>query len=209
MPRTVPEVAPDRTPEELVPGGIEPPEEIPPEIFESALSTFLAQRRLDMRALAGELGIGRATLYRKVGTRDRLLGEVIWYLTRRALARAAQAARRRHGAERVVATVEAFMTFVHAQPALRRLLEAEPEAALRILTSKEGPVQQGVVDALERLLSDEEAAGRLHLTIDRPTLAFIIVRIGESFLYADVIADLEPDVPSAVEMVRRLLRDSG
>jgi AcrR family transcriptional regulator len=206
MPRHIPQAPPDRTAEELVPGGVEAPEEIPPEIFHAALTTFLQQRRLDMRALAQELGIGRATLYRKVGNRDRLLGEVIWYLTRRALAGAVEAAAGRKGADRVIATVEAFMTFVHAQPDLRRLLEAEPEAALRILTSKEGPVQQGIVEALERLLADEEAAGRLTLTIDRGTLAFMIVRIGESFLYADVIADLEPDVGTAVEMARRLLR---
>lgn len=207
MPRAVPNSPPERTPTELVPGGLEPPPEIPKEIFQAALRIFLEQRRLDMRALAADLGIGRATLYRKVGNRDRLLGEVIWYLARRALAGAARAGEGRRGAERVVATVEAFMKFAHAQPDLRRLLEAEPEAALRILTSKEGPVQPGIVQALERLLADEEAAGHLRLTIDRATLAFIIVRVGESFLYADVIADLEPDVGTAVEMVRRLLRD--
>jgi len=209
MPEAIPQSPPDRAPRELVPGGVAPPEEIPLEIFQAALVTFVERRRLDMRALAGELGIGRATLYRKVGNRDRLLGEVIWYLTRRALVRAAAEARGRRGADRVVATVQAFMTFVHAQPDLRRLLEAEPEAALRILTSKEGPVQRGVVEALERLLADEEAAGRLKLTIDRELLAFMIVRIGESFLYADVIADFEPDVDTAVEMVRRLLRNGA
>jgi AcrR family transcriptional regulator len=207
MPRDIPQAPPDRTLEELIPGGVEPPTEVPPEIFQAALATFLDQRRLDMRALAAELGIGRATLYRKVGNRDRLLGEVLWYLTRLALVRAGREGQGLRGAQRVIATVEAFMTFVHVQPALQRLLDAEPEAALRVLTSKEGPVQRGVVEALERLLADEEAAGRLALTIDREMLAFMIVRIGESFLYADVIADLEPDVATAVEMVRRLLRD--
>ena len=69
----------------LVPGGTEPPEEIPPEIFQAALATYRERRRLDMRALAADLGIGRATLYRKVGNRDRLLGEVMWYLTRVAM----------------------------------------------------------------------------------------------------------------------------
>jgi AcrR family transcriptional regulator len=207
MASAVPNSPPDRTAEEIIPGGTGRPEEIPPEIFEAALATFVEQRRLDMRALAGELGMGRATLYRKVGNRDRLLGEVVWFLTRRALAHAVDATSDLRGAERVVATVERFMTFVNGQADLRRLLEAEPEAALRILTSKEGPVQQGIVEALERLLADEEASGRLQLTIDRATLAFIVVRIGESFLYADVIADNEPDVGTAIEVVRRLLRE--
>ena len=192
----------------LIPEGAAPPEDIPPEIFEAALATFLDQRRLDMRALAGELGMGRATLYRRVGNRDRLLGEVIWFLTRRALIVALERAGDRTGANRVVAVVHAFMSFVRAQPTLQRLLEAEPEAALRILTSKQGPVQQGIVEALERLLAQEEAGGSLLLSIDRGTLAYVIVRVGESFLYADVIADHEPDVDAAVDVVARLLRES-
>ena len=61
----------------------DPPADVPESIFRAALDTVLARRRLDMRALALETGMARATLYRKVGDRDRLLGEVLWYLTRR------------------------------------------------------------------------------------------------------------------------------
>src|SRR5947208_13362793 len=50
----------------LLPEGTDPPEEIPPEIFAAALKTILGCLRLDMRSLAAELHIGRATLYRKV-----------------------------------------------------------------------------------------------------------------------------------------------
>lgn len=195
-------------PDELIAGGTEPPPGVPPEIFGAALETFLGPRRLDMRALAAELGIGRATLYRRAGNRDLLLGEVLWYLTRRALAPAVESASGLQGRARVITVVERFMRFVHEQPALRRFLDQEPEAALRILTSKNGPVQRGIVEALERLLADEEARGTLRLTIDRATLAYVIVRIGESFLYADVIADNEPDVGVAVEVIARLLRAS-
>jgi AcrR family transcriptional regulator len=191
----------------IVPGGIEPPEDIPPEIFHAALRTHLAGRRLDMRALAAELGMGRATLYRKVGNRDHLLGSVIWFLSRRALARALLVGEALRGRERVVRIVEEFMTTVNTSPELRRFLEAEPEAALRILTSKQAPVQRGVVGTLERVLEQEERRGTLNVGIDHSTLAYAIVRIGEGFLYADVIADNPPDVPTAVEVVRRLLRE--
>ena len=53
----------------------------------------------------------------------------------------------------------------------------------------------------------EEARGNLRLGIDRATLAYAIVRIGESFLYADVIADNDPDVDQAVAVIGRLLRE--
>jgi len=190
----------------MLPEGTAPPEDIPEDIFGAALGTFLECRRLDMRALSAELGISRATLYRRVAGRDHLLGEVIWYLTRIALHRALTRAERRRGHRRVVAVIESFMRDVHERPALRRLLESEPEAALRILTSKEGPVQIGIVDTLRRVLEHEEARGTVELGIDAETMAYAIVRLGESFLYADVIADNRPDVGEAVELISRLLR---
>ncbi len=187
--------------------GVEPPDDIPSEIFDAALATFRERRRLDMRALAIELGISRATLYRRVGGRDHLLGAVIWYLTRRALARAYEGTDELKGDQRIVSVVERFMRDVHSQPALARLLEAEPEAALRILTSKHGPIQRGIIEVLERLMELEESRGNLRLGIDHPTLSYAIVRLGESFLYADVIADNDPDVDQAVALIGRLLRE--
>jgi AcrR family transcriptional regulator len=193
-------------PTDLATGAVEPPADIPTDIFEAALATYLDCRRLDMRALAGELGISRATLYRHAGDRDRLLGEVIWYRTRQALALAAEDTRRLKGQKRVVTVVERFMRMVHESAPLRRLLEAEPETALRILTSKHGPVQQRVIEAVERLIAHEEERGELRSGVDPGALAYAIVRIGESFLYADVIADNDPDVEQAVTLVARLLR---
>jgi AcrR family transcriptional regulator len=190
---------------QIVPEGLERPEMVPPDIFDAALATFLAERRLDMRALAGELGISRATLYRRVGGRDHLLGQVMWFLTRIALVRAVGAGEGLRGKERVVRVIGVFMRDIHGRPALRRLLEAEPEAALRILTSKEGPIQAGISDALERLIDQERAAGALEVTIEPATLAYVVVRVGESFLYADVIASGDPDVDQAIEVISRLL----
>jgi AcrR family transcriptional regulator len=185
---------------------VEPPADIPREIFDAAVDTYLDCRRLDMRALAGELGISRATLYRPAGGRDRLLGEVLCYRTQLALAAAATGMERMKGERRVVTVVERFMRIVHESAPLHRLLEAEPETALRLLTSKHGPVQRRVIDGLERLLAHEESRGELRLGVDPAALAYAIVRIGESFLYADVIADNDPDVDQAVTLVSRLLR---
>ena len=206
---TVPRRGPSPEALALVPGGIDPPPGIPPQIFGAALATVLELRRLDMRALAGELGIARATLYRKAGARDHVLGQVVWYLTRRALVRAAEGSRELQGVPRVVHVVQRFMADVHSRPALRRLLAGEPEIALRVLTSKHGPVQRGVVETLRHVLDEEEARGTLRLNIQAATLAYAIVRIGESFLYADVIADNDPDVSQAVEVIERLLHGSS
>jgi AcrR family transcriptional regulator len=189
----------------ILPEGVGPPVDVPPEVFVAALQTFLELRRLDMRALAAELGMGRSSLYRKAGSRDHLLSAVLCYLTRRAIVRSLEAAQGLRGAERVIAVVHHFLHDVNSQAALRRLLHDEPEAALRILTSKSGEVQRCVIDAVDRLLAEEEAHARVELRLDRGTLAYVIVRIGESFLYADVIADNQPDVDRAVEVVAQLM----
>jgi len=192
----------------LVPEGRAAPSGIPADIFAAALRAVLDPRRLDMQALAAELGMGRATLYRRVGSREKLLGEVIWYLMRRAILRALDAGGGLGGVERIATVTRSLMLDVQAQPGLRRFIECEPECALRVLTSKHGVVQRRTIDVVERLLAEEEAAGAYELTLDRATLAYVIVRIGESFLYADAIADTEPDVEKAIAVIRALLEAS-
>jgi AcrR family transcriptional regulator len=189
----------------VLPEGTAPPAEVPEAVFQAALAAFRSPRRLDMRALATQLGIGRATLYRRVGGRDRLLGHVLWYLTRCSVARGLEEAHGLVGVERVLAVVRHLLHDVESGPALRRFLQEEPAAALRVLTTARGDVQPRVVGLLERLLTVEEERGALSLPLDRRVLAYVLVRVCEGFLYADVIADQVPDVALAVEVVGRLL----
>jgi AcrR family transcriptional regulator len=162
-------------------------------------------QRLDMRALAAELGVGRATLYRWVGSRDALLGEVFWWRARRSHVRAAIASSGLVGKERILASLQTFLTSAQGDAALHRFLATEPEVALRVLTSRAARVQAGSIAVIERLLAEETEAGRLALAVDRSTLAYVIVRICESFLYADVIAGRETDIDQAITVVGQLL----
>lgn len=179
----------------------------PDDIFDAAMRRFLERRRVDMRSLAVELGIGRATLYRRAGSRDQLLGQVMWHLTQRNQQRAVRLAEGLTGAERILAVIGNFLSGVTEDPSLRHFLAAEPEAALRILTSKHGVVQPGVRAHLEGIMQEEIASGAFVPRMDPRTLAFVLVRIAESFLYADAIADGEPDVEQALLVIGRLLDD--
>jgi len=96
------------------------------------------------------------------------------------------------------------MTDVVSFPALRQLLERDPETALRILTSKEGVVQARAVRAIEQLVLDEMGPPR---GITSAALAYAVIRVAESFCYSDVIAGQAPDIESAAEIIRRLLTD--
>lgn len=174
-------------------------------MFAAALRRVRKLQRLDMRALAAELGVGRATLYRWVGSRDALLGEVFWWLARRSHDRAARAAAGQVGRERILTSLDVFLHSAQADPALHRFLATEPEVALRVLTSRAARVQAGSITVIEALLREESDAGRLTLVIDRSALAYAIVRICESFLYADVIAGRDADLDQALGVVGQLL----
>lgn len=187
-----------------LPEGTEPPAGLPRPIFDAALATYEQGRRLDMGSLAEEVGIARATLYRRVGSRQRLLGEVLWFRTRQVLAHALVAAEGLSGAARVLAITELYLRVVTARPELHALLEREHESALRLITSQASPVHGGLVRTVASVLREERERGEMTLTIDVDTLAYVLVRIGESLIYADRGSDHH----TVVEVVSRLLAGS-
>ena len=81
--------------------GAEPARSGPLEAFKLARRKWQAAERIDMTALARELGVNRVTLYRWVGSREQLLVEVIWSLAELSLENLV-ARTRATGAERVV-----------------------------------------------------------------------------------------------------------
>ena len=169
-----------------------------------ARKRWLAGERLDMGALAEELGISRATLYTWVGSKDRLLGEVLWSFAANGLKHAISQAKGT-GADYIVDVFERFDRMNASFEPLVRFVAREPELALRLITSKHGPVQARMIAATRELLTAQVQAGALELAFDADTLAYMIIRIAESFIYSDVITGSEPDVDKAVEVVRVLL----
>lgn len=171
-----------------------------------------AGRRLDMQGLADELGVSRATLFRRAGGREELLSNALWVLTQRTLAMAAERweAERPPGAMHTTGTGRHLNTLVSESPGLRRLLDDEPALTLRLLTDPRGRIQQGIVEFVEGLLRRDMAEFGFVPLIEPGALAYALVRLGESFLYADVLANRGPDVQTAnrlqealVEGVRR------
>ena len=166
---------------------------------------FAAAQRVDMSALAEELGVNRVTLYRWFGSRDRFLVEVIWSLARRALDDV-EARVRSDGAERVVAVVTGFLDVVIADPGMQRWLGEEGEHAMRLLTRHETGFQPRLIAAVEALLRRETDAGRLDLPVDLHELAYVVVRLIESYTYLDLITGERPEAARAEPILRMLLR---
>ena len=169
-----------------------------------ARRSWLADQRIDMGALAEELGTSRATLYNWVGSKERLIGEVLWTLAEPTM-RQAQEQAKGSGPDYVGQVAERFVEAVAGFAPLRRFVEQDPEFALRILTSKRSPLQRRLIEMNRELLERQVAAGALDPPLDLDTLAYLLARIAESFLYTNVITGDEPDPAKAGQVTRVLL----
>jgi AcrR family transcriptional regulator len=167
---------------------------------------FRAAERIDMTALAEELGVNRVTLYRWVGSREQLLVEVVWTLARRALDQAEADVPAPPGAERIAGIVTRFLEIVIADRGMQRWLAEEGEFAMRLLTRHETDFQPRLIAAIEDLLRADAASGRLDVPVDLHELAYVIVRLIESYTYLDLITGERPEAGRAEPILRMLLR---
>lgn len=169
--------------------------------FRLARRRWLAGERVDMSAMAGELDVNRVTLYRWVGSREALLVEIVWSLAERTLADVSAAIGGR-GPERVVAVVTGFVEQVIANPGMQRWLAEEGELAMRLLTRSDRGFQPRLIDWVDGLLEREA----VELDADRREVAYVIVRVIESYTYLDLILGERPDARRAEPILRLLLR---
>jgi AcrR family transcriptional regulator len=167
-----------------------------------ALRSFLHGERIDVQAIAAELGLGRTTIYRWFGSREGLIGDVVVLAAEPLFAEARAGARGRGGAG-LLDTFDRINRALAAAPALRSFLELERDA-LRILTSSGGSVQPRMVAMIQTYVEEEMRRG-FQPTVDPATMAYAIVRLAEAFLYNDATAALRGDVERLREIEAALL----
>jgi AcrR family transcriptional regulator len=166
---------------------------------------FRAGQRIDMSALAVDLGVNRVTLYRWFGSRDQYLADVVWSLAGRLL-ETVDAEVDVTGAARVVAVVTRFVEGVIGDAGMQRWLGEEGEHAMRLLTRHETSFQPRLIASFEELLRQETDAGRLDVPVDPHELAYVIVRLVESYTYLDLITGERPDAARVEPILCMLLR---
>ncbi|MGQ0802049.1 MAG: QsdR family transcriptional regulator [Pseudomarimonas sp.] len=176
----------------------------PVDAFRLARGRWLAGERIDIGALASELGVSRATLFRWVGSRELLLAEILWSLCEPTMQRADSGLRLR-GAARIARVCERVIRAILDFAPLRRFIAQDAEYALRLLTSKASPVQARTIAAVRDLLVTEVERGELSPPIALDTLAYLIVRLGESFVYAETISGQTVNVADAAVAIELLL----
>lgn len=169
--------------------------------FALAQQKWLAGERLEIGKLADELGVGRATVFRWVGSREQLYGEVVSAAFGQSIEWARRASRERKGAAFLTDVTKNLLSTLSKSTPLRAFIQHDAEFALRIVMSSQSPVETRVIAAVRALIVGEVEAGHLQPAIDIDSLAYVIVRIAESFLYRDVLTGDPPDVATATKAI--------
>ena len=181
-----------------------PPAASRDQVLATALHHYLRGRRVDVQAIAAELGLGRATIYRWFGSREGLLGEVLFQAAEPLLAEARTRAKGR-GGPALLDTFDRFNRSLADAPALRRFVEAERDTALRIITSGAGTLQPRIVASIQEVVDQEVRSGTYDPPVDTSTLAYAVVRLAEAFLFNDAVAGMRGDVDRLREVEAALL----
>jgi AcrR family transcriptional regulator len=169
----------------------------------AARALLVETGELDMGEVARRAGVGRSSLYRLCGDRDGLREMVVRWMAEVGWEQALRTAGRARGRARVLAVLAAYTRLCAEDPGLRRAVQADPGVTLSLLTDHRRSVQPWVVDRVEKLLVDHRDDLALGLPLDQ--VAYALVRLSESFVFADVLAGREPDLEALAGLVALLL----
>jgi AcrR family transcriptional regulator len=174
------------------------------DVLEAGLYRYLRGQRVDVQAIAAELGLGRATIYRWFGSRDKLLGEVIIQATEPVLAEVRSGLEGK-GGPGLLETFDRFNRALADAPALRAFVEQERDAALRLIASGAGIVQPRIVELITGLIEEEVEAGTYEPPVEPAVLGYAIVKLAQAFLFNDQVAGIRGDVDRLREVEAALL----
>ncbi|WP_127781598.1 QsdR family transcriptional regulator [Rhodococcus sp. X156] len=169
--------------------------------------TLLAGERLDMAALAQDVGVNRTTLYRWFGSRDQLVADALWSLADRTfdhlerdLPDDGQAVAPRLVAEYALVVIE--------HPGIRAFLGHDSAYAFTLLTGRRFGYHSRLVARILGLLRKDHAAGLLTVGGDvaLEDLAYTSARIIEVYAHAFELTGEAADGDRARRVLRALLR---
>ncbi|MEV6491200.1 QsdR family transcriptional regulator [Actinoplanes sp. NPDC051633] len=173
------------------------------QVVKAGVDHFLSRSTLDMEALAGELAISRATLYRVAQSRDALLTDILRTITE-AMLRESRAARTKDGFDGVIEVSRHFGEQLRS-PIIERFLKQDPEAAARTLFTPAGAVHESAVAAQLEIFAETGLTERLRRDGDDVQLAYLYVRTVAAYLYSEFFTGRRADFDELVPALRSLL----
>ena len=174
--------------------------------FRTACAWFMEGRRIDISALAEEVGVSRVTMHRWVGTRDELLTEVMWHLTSRTFDRLQSEVEAERIAPIAPDLMGRYIAAIASNTGVLRLQREEPETFVRLCTTGAATFQRRMVERVGEVLRADRAAGLLTVDLPDDELAFAVVRLLEAYAHAPTLTGEPADPALATRVLRALLR---
>ncbi len=170
----------------------------PADALDLAQATFLAGERIEISAVAAQLGLSQGTIYRWFGTREHLIEEVVDAVSRDFIA-ATMAEAEGEGDEHVLDFIRRFMDVTVTAEPVRAFVEREPQLALRVLLGEGGVVRRTLRQTLAEVIAESrspQGAKALEDEID------ILVEVGVSLVWATYAIGDRPQVDHAIHVMR-------
>jgi len=188
----------------------EPGDSGPLRALRLGVRTFMRRERIDMSAMARQLDINRATLYRWVGSREQFLVEMIWQLTLKSLDQIERGLDST-GPDRIISLTTRFAEQVIENPGMKHWLATEGDSAMGLLTRSEAGYQSRLIGWMEESIDYQVISGHMSLPPDVGShdLAYVIERVMAGYIYLDLITGEKPDARRAEPLLRMLLRSAS
>lgn len=193
-----------KTPLTLALANADRPAATPLGVFKSARKYWLEGKRISIGDLAREVGVSRVTLYRWVGSKERLIEEVLWSFAKPTFDKAIKETPGT-GVEHIVGAYRRFMTDLSNFEAMRRFILQNPTAAIRIQTNKDPQSAHSRLIAATAAHLAEQVSRGLQLPAPGQELAEMIVYTNGALLYSAIIGDRAPAAIEQACVITRML----
>lgn len=183
------------------------PQATPLEVFKLARKQWLEGKRISIGDLANAVGVSRVTLYRWVGSKERLIEEILWSYAKPTFENAVKETPG-HGVDYIVESHRRFITDLGTFEPMRRFVYENPTAAIRIQTNDPMSAHGRVIEATVAQLKEQEAQGHLKLPAPAERMAEMMVFTNGALLYSALVGgrDPIPAIDQACIIIRLLLQ---
>jgi AcrR family transcriptional regulator len=179
------------------------PEATPLAVFKLARSKWLEGKRISIGELAKEVGVSRVTLYRWVGSKDRLIEEVLWSFAKATFENAIKETSGT-GVDQIVEVHRRFMTDLVSFAPMRRFIQENPNSSVRIQTKDPMSAHGRLIELTADYIGKQAELGHYQLPAPPLQLAEMIIYANGGVLYGAIIG--ERSSASAIELACHITR---
>jgi len=179
------------------------PQANPLAVFKLARRKWLEGKRISIGDLAKEVGVSRVTLYRWVGSKDRLIEEILWSFAKPSFEKAIRQSPGK-GVDQIIEVHRRFMTELAAFVPMRQFIHENPNVAVRIQTKDPMSTHGRLIELSAAHISHQAAMGYCSLPTPALELAEMIIYTNGGLLYGAIIG--ERSTSAAIELACFLTR---